>query len=74
MGKTGVMGAFEELVLVFPNGLAGIYDDYVKRPVLKLFSRSGGGSKPAPATAAPAAEHRPEDPLRGPQPAPNPAE
>jgi len=27
-------------VLFFPNGLAGLYEDFVKRPVLKLVSRA----------------------------------
>ncbi|MEM6356571.1 MAG: urea ABC transporter permease subunit UrtC [Pseudomonadota bacterium] len=55
----GFGALFIAVVLVFPNGLAGIYDDWIKGPVLKWMSR---GRQAAPAstaqpttTAAPAA-------------------
>ena len=35
----GLGALFIAVVLVFPNGLAGIYDDYVKRPVTNLLAR-----------------------------------
>jgi len=36
----GLGGLFIAVVLFFPNGLAGLYEDFVKRPVLKLVSRA----------------------------------
>ncbi|MEM9144868.1 MAG: urea ABC transporter permease subunit UrtC [Pseudomonadota bacterium] len=38
----GLGGLFIAVVLVFPNGLAGIYDDWVKRPIVNLLNRQRG--------------------------------
>lgn len=49
----GLGALFIAVVLVFPNGLAGIYDDYVKRPVTNLLSRRrGNAAGPAPNAGA----------------------
>jgi len=42
----GLGALFIAVVLVFPNGLAGIYDDWIKRPVLRLFERRRGSDEP----------------------------
>ncbi|MEM6971449.1 MAG: urea ABC transporter permease subunit UrtC [Pseudomonadota bacterium] len=47
----GFGALFIAVVLVFPNGLAGIYDDWIKAPVMKFLSRK---PQPAAAAAAPA--------------------
>ncbi|MEO0425889.1 MAG: urea ABC transporter permease subunit UrtC [Pseudomonadota bacterium] len=55
----GFGALFIAVVLVFPNGLAGIYDDWIKGPVLKWMTRgrqAAPTSTPQPTTtAAPAA-------------------
>ena len=45
----GFGALFIAVVMVFPNGLAGIYDDWVKRPVLALFTRRAPDAAPAAA-------------------------
>ena len=59
----GFGALFIAVVLVFPNGLAGIYEDWIKRPVLKLFS--GGSTPKGPAPEAAAAEAPKKTPGRG---------
>ncbi|MEL6337887.1 MAG: urea ABC transporter permease subunit UrtC [Pseudomonadota bacterium] len=68
----GFGALFIAVVLVFPNGLAGIYDDWIKRPVLKLLGGDKGEAAPVPAAAdsTPAAAR----PAATGGPVPNPAE
>ena len=51
----GLGALFIAVVLVFPNGLAGIYDDYIKRPVMNLLSRRSDAAGPVPHAGAPGA-------------------
>ena len=51
----GLGALFIAVVLVFPNGLAGIYDDYIKRPVTNLLARRRNAAGPAPNASAPGA-------------------
>jgi urea transport system permease protein len=52
----GLGGLFIAVVLAFPNGLAGVYDQHVAPRIRKLFSRGAPTSQPAEQpTAAPAA-------------------
>ncbi|MEL6196969.1 MAG: urea ABC transporter permease subunit UrtC, partial [Pseudomonadota bacterium] len=65
----GFGALFIAVVLVFPNGLAGIYDDWIKGPLAKLLAGRGA--------AAPAAARPPQSQAEAPLPAgpvPNPAE
>ncbi len=48
----GLGGLFIAVVLVFPNGLAGIYEDWIKRPILALFTKTRTGRERVPAGAA----------------------
>ncbi|MEL7346259.1 MAG: urea ABC transporter permease subunit UrtC [Pseudomonadota bacterium] len=68
----GFGALFIAVVLVFPNGLAGIYDDWIKRPVLKLLGGDKGVAAPVPAAAdsTPTAAR----PAATGGPVPNPAE
>ncbi|MEO1533712.1 MAG: urea ABC transporter permease subunit UrtC [Pseudomonadota bacterium] len=67
----GFGALFIAVVLVFPSGLAGIYDDWIKAPVLKLLSKKGAGEPDASEGPAPT----PASPAPGIAPAtPNPAE
>ncbi|MEL6769053.1 MAG: urea ABC transporter permease subunit UrtC [Pseudomonadota bacterium] len=67
----GFGALFIAVVLVFPSGLAGIYDDWIKAPVLKLLSKKGAGEPDASEGPAPT----PASPSPGIAPAtPNPAE
>ncbi|MEO0992319.1 MAG: urea ABC transporter permease subunit UrtC [Pseudomonadota bacterium] len=50
----GLGGLFIAVVLVFPNGLAGIYEDYVKRPVLNLLAKKPAAAPMAASSHAPA--------------------
>ena len=54
----GLGGLFIAVVLAFPNGLAGIYDDYVKPRLAALF----GGLKAATAGPTPPATPEPAAP------------
>ena len=51
----GLGALFIAVVLVFPNGLAGIYDDYIKRPITNLLARRRNAAGPAPNASAPGA-------------------
>ncbi|MEM6676823.1 MAG: urea ABC transporter permease subunit UrtC [Pseudomonadota bacterium] len=66
----GFGALFIAVVLVFPNGLAGIYDDWVKAPVLRLLSRG----KQTDAPVAPSAATTPSPAGSLPTATPNPAE
>ncbi|MEO0623031.1 MAG: urea ABC transporter permease subunit UrtC [Pseudomonadota bacterium] len=50
----GLGGLFIAVVLVFPNGLAGIYEDYVKRPVLNLLAKKPAAAPMVASSHAPA--------------------
>ncbi|MEO1601838.1 MAG: urea ABC transporter permease subunit UrtC [Pseudomonadota bacterium] len=50
----GLGGLFIAVVLVFPNGLAGIYEDYVKRPVLNLLAQKPAAAPMVASSHAPA--------------------
>ena len=52
----GLGALFIAVVLVFPNGLAGIYDDYVKRPVTNLLARRRNAAAPNPSASSASAE------------------
>ncbi|MEM1278078.1 MAG: urea ABC transporter permease subunit UrtC, partial [Pseudomonadota bacterium] len=60
----GLGGLFIAGVLAFPNGLAGLYDDYVKPRVAKLFGKQAPQPAPPmePATATPETATLPESP------------
>lgn len=45
----GLGGLFIAVVMIFPNGLAGIYADYVAPRFAKLFKKSSGGDLPGSA-------------------------
>ncbi|MEM7530303.1 MAG: urea ABC transporter permease subunit UrtC [Pseudomonadota bacterium] len=65
----GFGALFIAVVLAFPNGLAGIYDDWIKAPVLKLLAKK----RKEPAAAPPAPE-KPTAPPALTTATPNPAE
>jgi len=52
----GLGALFIAVVLVFPNGLAGIYEDWIKRPAVALLSRRSKSEAPAPAPQGAPAE------------------
>ncbi|MBA85523.1 urea ABC transporter permease subunit UrtC [Thalassobius sp. S69A] len=45
----GLGGLFIAVVMIFPNGLAGIYADYVAPRISKLFKKTSGGDLPGSA-------------------------
>jgi urea transport system permease protein len=51
----GFGALFIAVVLAFPNGLAGLYEDWVKRPILALATRRPKAPAGAPETVAPKA-------------------